>query len=212
MKKKTVLLFLSIFLVFAFSTILQAKENSSSDEEVPAGLDFKTRKNVRRLIEFNPFGGSYVGSYLNSSYVFGGRLAFRVTERFAIGGEFNYSNLRYDLNSNFAQSGVRTRNEYIADIFGMYNIPVLERPFKKIQEVDLFTTIGLGDLNINKKNRIVGVVGGGIRLFTSVPWFALKVDVNTYIYSLPRLNNSKIASDWTSTLGPSFLFVPRQPK
>ncbi len=211
MNKKTVLFFLSLFLLFAIGTTLKAEEkkSSSSSEEVPAGLDFTRRKNVPRLVEFTPYGGDYLGSYLNNSFVVGGSLAFRVTDRFQIGAEFNWSRIQYDLSSNFAQQGINTRNEYIGDIFMTYNIAAIERPFKKIQEIDFFTTLGIGDLNINSKNRIVGVVGGGIRIFTGVPWFALRFDTKSYIYSFPRFNNSKIAGDSTTTLGFSFLFLPR---
>lgn len=208
MKKKTFLFILALFLLAPFSTFLNAEEKhpESSSEIIPSALDFKTRKNAPRLIEFTPFGGTYRGSYLNYSFVTGGRLAFRVSDRFQVGVLFNYSRIQYDPQSNFAESGIRTRNEYISNAFMTYNIAALERPFKKIKEIDLFATVGIGDLNINNKNRVAGLIGVGMKSFTSIPWLAIRFEVNSYLYSFPRFNHSKFAGDFTSTVGPSFLF------
>jgi len=179
---------------------------------MPAGLDFKTRRAQRRLIEFQPFFGEYLGNILNNSFVGGARLGFRITEAITLGAEFNYSRDQFDPNSSFGRS-VRTRNEYITDVFFSYAVPLLQRSSRKtVQELDLFATAGIGDLHINGKDRVVGLLGGGMKLFFKPGWIALRVDVNTYLYSLPRLNDSKFADDWTFTAGPSFLFLPRKHK
>lgn len=189
-----------------------APASLEKNAEIPPGLDFKTRRAQRRLIEFEPFGGEYLGNYLNNSFVVGARLAFRITEAISIGAEFNYSNAQFDPTGSFGRS-VTTRKEFITDAFFVYAIPILQRAGKKgIQEADLFTTVGIGDIHINGKDRVVGVLGGGLKLFFKPSWLALRFDINTYMYSLPRLNDSKFADDWSFTLGPSFLFVPKKPK
>jgi hypothetical protein len=178
---------------------------------MPAGLDFKTRKAQRRLIEFEPFVGEYLGNILNNSFVTGARLGVRITEAITIGAEFNYSRVQFDPNSSFGRS-VTTRNEFISDAFFSYAFPVLQRSGKTIQELDLFLTVGIGDIHINGKDRFVGFVGGGTKMFFKPGWLALRVDFNTYMYSLPRQNDSKFADDWSFTVGPSFLFLPKKPK
>jgi outer membrane beta-barrel protein len=212
--KLSICFFLSlIFLSTSFPIYASSKKPSNVEtkpaQEIPAGLDFKTRHATRRLIEFEPFVGEYLGNILNNSFVVGGRLAFRVTEAISIGADFNYSQAQFDPNSNFGQS-VHTRNEFITDALFMYSFPVLQRTGKAVQEADLFATLGAGDLHINGKDRFVGVVGGGLKIFFKQPWLALRFDVTTYLYSLPRLTDSKFADDWSFTVGPSFLFVPKK--
>jgi hypothetical protein len=206
-----------IFFSFPFPPLL-AKESKTETKPalcasdcIPAGLDFKTRKAQRRLVEFEPFIGEYLGNILNNSFVVGGRLDFRITEAISIGTEFNYSRAEFDPNSNFGRS-VTTRNEYITDVFFAYAIPLIQRSGKRIQELDLFTTVGIGDLHINGKDCFVGLLGGGLKVFFKPSWLALRFDVNTYLYSLPRLTDSKFADDWSFTVGPSFLFVPKKHK
>jgi len=121
---------------------------------MPEGLDFKTRQAQRRLIEFEPFFGEYLGNIPSNSFVTGGRLAFRFAQAMSIGMEVNYSRLQFDPTSLLGRS-VTTRNEIFSDVFFTYAFPVLQRSGKTIQEADLYTTLGLGDMHINGKNRIM---------------------------------------------------------
>ncbi|MBL7685714.1 MAG: hypothetical protein JNK65_06745 [Deltaproteobacteria bacterium] len=204
MIKKTTLVFSLLFLFFTTSKI------SSAQESIPAELDFKTRHATRRLIEFEPFIGEYLGNYLNNSLMGGARLGFRVTEAISLGVEFNYNRIQFDPTSNLGRS-INSRNQYITDFYFTYAFPVLQRAGKTVQEMDLFTTVGVGHMRINSKDRIVGVIGGGLKIFFNKPrWLALRFDVNTYMYSIPRLTDSKFADDWTFSIGPSFLFLPKK--
>ncbi len=194
----------------SFASAFSGEKTSSCSLEAPCGLDFKTRQSKRRLLELEPFFGEYLGNHLHNSWVGGLRLGFRITEAITIGTEFNYSQAQYDPNSNFGRS-VKTRNEFINDVYFSYAFPLLQRSGKTIQELDLYTSLGIGNLRINDKNRVVGLVGGGLKMFFK-PWLALRFDVNTYMYSLPRATDSKFADDWTFSLGPSFLFLPQKHK
>ena len=178
---------------------------------IPAGLDFKTRKAQRRLIEFEPFIGEYLGNVLSNSWVTGARVAYRFAEAMSLGVEFNYSRIQFDPTSNFGRS-VTTRNQYFTDVYFTYAFPVLQRSGKTIEEADLYTTVGIGNMHINGKNRIMGLLGGGFKIFFKQKWLALRFDVNTYMYSIPRSTGSKFADDWSFSMGPSFLFLPKKPK
>ncbi|MFO1520436.1 MAG: hypothetical protein U1F57_12370 [bacterium] len=185
-----------------------APASLEKNAEIPPGLDFKTRRAQRRLIEFEPFGGEYLGNYLNNSFVVGARLAFRITEAISIGAEFNYSNAQFRSHRQSADPSPLGKSSS--------RMPSsMRHPSSKAKghsRSDLFTTVGIGDIHINGKDRVVGVLGGGLKLFFKPSWLALRFDINTYMYSLPRLNDSKFADDWSFTLGPSFLFVPKKPK
>ncbi len=209
--KKILILFVLIPSIFLSSIVLSSEE-VKNNLEIPPGLDFKTRKATRRLIEFEPFGGEYLGNLTEYSFIVGGRLGFRVTEAITVGAEFNYSRINYDPTSDFGRS-VTAHNEYIVDAYMNYAFPILQRAGKTIQEADLFVTLGIGDVHINAKNRLAGLIGGGIKVFFSNPeWLALRFDVNTYLYSIPTLNSSQFGDDWTFSVGPSFLFMPKKPK
>ncbi|MBF0493289.1 MAG: hypothetical protein HQM15_11005 [Deltaproteobacteria bacterium] len=198
MKSKKILIFFLFF--FFFNTALKAEEKN-----IPSQLDFNTRDNKIRFLEIEPFVGEYLGNYLNNSYVLGARLGFRLTGAITVGAEFNYSSMQFDDDSQFGKS-VTDRKEMITQGYFTYAFPILQRTGKAIQEADLTTTVGAGLIHLNGKNRFEGCVGGGLKIYTSKPWLALRFDVMTYMYSIPRLNDSRFADDWTFSAGPSFLF------
>ncbi len=174
------------------------------DSTIPDGLNFTTRENKIKRLEIEPFVGEYLGNYLNNSYVLGMRVGYRLNGPITLGLEFNYSRMQFDDNSQFGLS-VTNRNEYIGQATFTYAFPVLQRVGKGITEADLTTTVGVGAVHLNEKTRFAGSIGGGLKIYTSIPWFAFRFDVMTYMYSLPRLNDSKFADDWIFSAGPTFL-------
>jgi len=206
MKLKWIFVFFSLFLI-GYSSVVFSEEQLP--ETIPAGLDFKTRKAIPRKLELEPYVGEYLGNQLNNSFALGGRIAYRLNHSFSLGLDLLYSRLQYDPLSSFGQS-VQSRNQVLSLFTGMFAIPVLQRTGKTISEVDLFTTFGLGDNYINKKHRFTGMLGGGMKIYTKIPWLALRFDVSTYMYSLPRLTDSKFADDWVFSVGPSFLIFPKK--
>ena len=68
-------------------------------------------------------------------------------------------------------------------------------------------------MHINGKNRVMGLIGGGFKIFFKKKWLALRFDVNTYMYSASPHFRFKIRRRLVPfTLGPSFLFLPKKPK
>jgi hypothetical protein len=198
------------------STPAQSAESKGAEicpqsDCIPAGLQFKTRKAQARWIEFEPYFGEYLGNTLHNSYVAGGRFALRVAQAMSVGAEFNYSHIYFDPAGNFGRS-VTTRNQYYTDAFFTYAFPVLQRAGKTVEEADLYTTLGIGDMHINGKDRIMGLIGGGFKIYFKQKWLALRFDVNTYMYSIPKSTGSAFVDDWNFTLGPSLLFIPKKPK
>lgn len=217
MGKKVLYFILLSSFIFSSASAFAAKSSESKPaesqpaDEIPPGLDFKTRKAQRRLLEVNPFGGNYLGNRLENAYIGGMRLNFRVTDRFSVGTEFAYSHIEYDPTSDFGQI-VTTRNQFITDVFGTFSMPFLQRRGKIIEEGDFYLTLGLGNMRINGDNRIMGVVGTGTQIFFRKKWLSLKLDTRTYMYSIPRKSGSKYEDDWSFTFGPAFLFLPRPHK
>lgn len=188
--------------MFLFPTSLRATEKPVS---VSSELDFETRKAKIYRFELEPFGGEYLGNYLSNSWTVGGRFGYRFNDNITVGAEFSYSRIRYDPNSNFGVT-VHTKNEYITDAFISLAFPMLQRTGRVISELDVFTTFGLGNLRINAGNNLVGLIGGGMRMYFKPKWIALKIDINTYMYELPTSSGSSFSDDWTFTVGPAFIF------
>lgn len=198
-------IFLSGLIVSIFSpTPLYAKEKEKP-VSVSSELDFETRKAKFYRFELEPFGGEYLGNYLNNSWLVGARFGYRFNDNISFGAEFSYSRIQYDASSSFGAIA-HNRNEYITDAFISLAFPMLQRTGRVISELDVFTTFGVGDLHINGGDNFVGLIGGGMRMYFKPKWIALKIDVNTYMYELPTRSGSSFSDDWTFTVGPSFLF------
>ena len=213
--KVSLIFFLFSFLSFllpyssSFAASESKEQKEACDHEVDCGLTFKDRNAGPRWLEVEPFFGEYLGNHLNNSFMTGAQVGVRVTNPLTVGAEFNYARVSYDAGSDFALSGVKTRNQYMAFGFATYSFPLLQRTGKTIQELDLFVTLGLGYMNINTQSEVMGVIGGGLRTYFK-PWLALRFDVNTYMYNMPTYKGGTFADDWTFTAGPAFYFLPKK--
>ncbi len=197
---------------FISSASAQAESQPSAcTQEVPCGLDFKKRGAQPRWLELQPFGGEYLGNRFNNSWAAGGRFGIRVTGALTVGAEFIYSQMNYDHTSAFGAM-VKSRNIFITDAYALYSFPILQRAGKNLQEMDLFTTLGLGNIRVNDTNNLVGLVGGGLRMFFKPQWLGLRIDVNTYMYGLKTASGTKFTDDWIFTAGPDFFFFPKKLK
>ncbi len=202
------------FLTFNSSQVFSASESqasSSCTEQMPCGLGFNTRFAKSRWLELQPYVGEYLGNRSNNSWAAGGRFGIRVTDGLTVGAEFTYSYLEYSPTSSFGMT-VTDRNVLISNVYASYAFPILQRAGKNLQEMDLFTTLGIGNIRINSQNNLNGLVGGGLRMYFKPGWFAIRFDVNTYMYSLKTASGSKFNDDWIFTAGPDFFLFPKKLK
>jgi hypothetical protein len=75
---------------------------------------------------------------------------------------------------------------------------------------DLFATIGGGSIQINDIWKYLIVVGGGIRVYTPIPWLAIRFDINSYMHPTPGPGGSGFNADMVMNLGMSFMIPPRK--
>lgn len=200
-----------LMLSFPSQGFSQAESQASCSSEIPCGLNFKKRGARPHWLEIEPFGGEYLGNRLENSWVVGARFGIRLTDAITVGGEFNYSQIEYDRTSAFGAT-VKTRNLFLTDAYFLYSFPILQRAGKTLQEMDLFTSVGLGNLRVNGTNNLTGLVGGGLRMFFKPGWFGIRVDVNTYMYGLDTPSGTKFTDDWVFTAGPDFFLFPKKMK
>lgn len=203
----------SSFIVPVFASAETQPESQASlcSQEIPCGLNFKKRGARPRWLEVQPFVGEYLGDSFNNSWAAGGRVGVRVTDAITVGAEVVYSKMSYDNTSAYGAT-VQNRNIFITDAYGIYSFPILQRAGKSLQEMDLFTTLGLGNIRVNNTNNLVGLVGGGLRMYFKPNWLGLRIDVNTYMYGLNTPTGTKFVDDWVFTAGPDFFFFPKKLK
>ncbi len=201
-----------VFCFFSFQVLVSSESQAAScSDQIPCGLEFDKRMAKKRWLELEPFGGEYLGNRFDNSWVAGGRFGIRVTDAITVGAEFNYSHLEYDRNSGFGVT-VRNRDVFITDAYFLYAFPILQRAGKSLQEMDLFTTVGIGNIRVNSKNNLTGLLGGGLRMYFKPGWWAIRFDVNTYMYSLATAAGNKFNDDWVFTVGPDFFLFPKKVK
>lgn len=208
-----ILVFVSFINLLILPSLQAASETQSSacSEQIPCGLDFKTRFAKSRWLEIEPYIGEYLGNRFNNSWAAGGRFGIRVTDALTVGADLTYSYLQYSPTSAFGVT-VKDRNVLITDAYATYSFLLLQRAGKSLQELDLFTTLGIGNIRVNSKNNLNGLVGGGLRMYFKPGWLALRFDVNTYMYVLSTASGKKFNDDWVFTAGPSFFLFPKKTK
>lgn len=208
-----------LFCCFVFFLVfpVYAQEEASAEDEVPEEsdstipeiLDVHERDAEMFRIEFSPYFGGFIGDTLQSSYMAGAILDFRLTPKLSLGVDFFWSPITFDSSGSFG-STVTNRNLYAIQGMFTINIPAAFLSKKKVVETDFFTTIGGGIMRVNNSTRGDGFVGGGMKIYTSIaPWFAMRVEARNYFSTLNTPTGSDFTTDWTIVAGPTFMIPPR---
>jgi len=90
-----------------------------------------------------------------------------------------------------------------------YNMPALlgateENP--QGSQAHLYTSVGVGYLQIGNEEEIYGLFGGGMVWISKLKWLGVRVDVKGLFYMLDNTNGSAFNSDFALSVGPSFVF------
>ena len=185
--------------LFLFPTLLHA------EEEIPAPLDFDRRDSESYRLEITPYGGDYLGDKLTHSFVAGGNLQFNLIPELAVTTDLGWSRASADRTSLLG-AGLTDRNLYLISGGLVATKPAAYRSGKKTVEADFYTTLGGGIARFNGDNRGMGYFGGGMKTrFRKVPWFAVRVEVRNYLFSIPNPGGSDFEYDLTLDAGATFM-------
>lgn len=163
------------------------------------------RYSKRFQSELGIYGGDYLGDEWLNTWDAGAHYYLHLNNTFAVGTNYTYSRIRADSGSSFGTS-LRTKDMHIIDAEVMISNDCAFRAGKSIIECDLFMTLGGGAIWINREWKPMGVIGGGIKIFFTPPWVALRFDVNTPIHPTPKPGGDSINADVMFNLGVSFFF------
>lgn len=201
--KKMVSIF-ALFLAVLWTLPLYAEK-----DELHKAVDRRYRFNKHLQSEFGFRGGAYLGNQTQTSWTVGGFYFLHLNNTFALGAAYNYTPIEVDSASTFGQS-LQDKNMHLMNAEMMISNDAAFRAGKSVIECDLYLTLGVGALWINRQYEPLGVVGGGMKIYTGWPWLAARVDINTYIHPTPVPNGTKYDADVATVLGLSFMFPERK--
>lgn len=197
---------LSLILLALFSYIGSAHASEKTD--IPDALDFDRRAADVYRFEIAPYGGDYFGDKLGHTYTVGGDLQVNITKAIGLAVDFGYSRVSVDSTSAVG-SLFTNKNEYLLDGALVWNMPAAFRAGRGVMEMDFYTTVGGGVIQLNGDNRIAGFVGGGVKIRPRISWFGIRVEIRNYFTSINNPAGSDFEDDLTLRIGPVFFLPPR---
>jgi len=205
--KLAVLIIVAIFLFMP--TSLSAEEKPENDDA--SAVESSTKKwgirpDKRFLSEFTLLGGNYLGDEWQNTWDIGGYYSLYFNTTFGIGGGYLYSPMRFDGSSTFGLSITKKAVHVVHGELIINNDCSIWAGDTRIQ-CDLYFLLGGGKIQINRMWKPLAVAGGGMHIFTPIPWFAIRIDVLSLMHPTPNPIEDTFNADISTTLGLSF-FVP----
>lgn len=173
-------------------------------------LPSKHRPVKHFLNEFVVTGGNSLGDEWRNTWDIGGTYSLYFNKTFGIAAGYLYSPLVYDANSSFGQS-ITTDATHSAHGELIINNECAFKAGNSLIECDLFMTFGGGAIQINDMWKFLILIGGGIRIYTPLEWFALRFDVTSFMHPTPNPAGNTFNSDIALNMGLSF-FIPTSSK
>lgn len=187
---------------------LSSSCSSGDIHAVPPALDPAYRHKKKGQVEFYAFGGSYLGNTLDQTWTAGGKLFYHLNNTFAIGPSFSYARLLTDKSTRFGRA-METPNAYIADMELMVSNDAAFRSGNSLIKFDFYFTLGVGALSLNNAWEPTGMVGGGVKFYPGISWFALRIDVNNYLHVTEQPGRDNFDADVAFIGGISILLPPK---
>ena len=208
--KKILILFVSV-VIFSAPLLAKAEEAQKTADEnvnihaIPPILDPHFRHRKTGQIELSPYGGSNLGASLSQTWIAGSRLYLHLNNTYAVGANYSFSKIGGAANRSMGGILEDDILHYL-NLETMISNDVAMRVGNSLLEMDLYMTLGVGGIFINTEWQPMGLAGGGVKVYTGIPWLAVRVDVNNYIHPTQHKGSTAIDCDVTFTGGLSFLF------
>lgn len=174
-------------------------QEAGRGDSIPAVLQPEYRHRKVHQAEIVAFGGSYLGRTVDSTFLVGGKAYFHISRMFALGASYGFSSPSV----GFAEPETHLVNAELT-----ISNDVAMRFGDSVVEADLYLTVGAGALRINGQWEAMGVLGGGLKIYTGLSWLAVRIDVNTYMHRRPLPGSAGFDADIALTPGLAFFFPP----
>jgi hypothetical protein len=150
---------------------------------VPPALDPAYRHRGTNQLELGLYGGTYLGAHLKKSWIAGARALFHLSDWLAVGAAYGYSHHAVNLLDGPADP-LHERNAHYVTGEVAFATAVAMRLGRSVIPMDLSTRLGIGARQLNGEWGTLGLIGGGVKFYTGLPWFAVRIDVNNYLHSV----------------------------
>jgi outer membrane beta-barrel protein len=172
---------------------------------IPPILDDDYLHRSRFQFELVPFGGTYLGRSLGSTFIAGGRLWFHIDKAWAVGARYGYTRIG---SGTALRQAALTPDVHLVNAEASLSNPVALRLGRTLVQMDLYLTAGVGAIMLASQWDAYGLVGGGVRFYTGLSWLAVRIDVDSHIHRTRISGTSRIDVDMSLSLGVSFIFPP----
>jgi len=173
----------------------------SRAEEV---LDPARRPLRGNQVSLDVMGGSMHGRALGQTFLVGGRVTYYPIRQLGLAAVYGYSR-----GSGGLDTVDGTNVHFVHGHLELPLISALRMGKHRIAVMDLFGEVGAGGIHIAEHWQAMGVIGGGVRIYPGLNWFAIRIDAITFLHDTRRETGKKFDTDVAFTLGLSFL-VPRR--
>jgi outer membrane beta-barrel protein len=207
-------IFLTALLLAPRPALAQQSDDEVLDDIVDSGLERREMKEDK--IDSEDFElGFYVGAIavedFGSSFVYGGTLAYHITEGLFIEGEYGLTEVGTtsfeDLSGNIEILSDEDRKfKYYSFSLG-YNIFPGEVFIGKNHAFNsaLYLIGGVGNTDFAGEQRFTFNFGVGYRFFAT-DWMAWRIDVRDYVFDIDVLGEDKTTHNFEARTGLTFFF------
>lgn len=214
MESRVQRIFLSLLLAAPLPGLCQQSDDEVLDSIVDSGLDRREVKEDK--IDSEDFElGFYVGAIhvedFGSSFVYGGTLAYHITEGFFLEGAYGRTKVGKtsfeDLSGNIEIISDKDREFTYYNFSVGYNIFPSEVFIGKNHAFNsaLYLIGGVGNTDFAGEQRFTFNFGLGYRFFAT-DWLAWRIDIRDYIFDIDVLGEDKTTHNLEARTGLTFFF------
>jgi hypothetical protein len=172
----------------------------------PAVFDPARRRLRGNQVALDVEGGSITGRAIGQSFIVASQVTYYPLARLGIGAAYGFSR---------GIGGLDTvRGRFVHLVHGRFELPMvagLRMGKGDALEMDLFGELGAGAIHIAGDWRVLGVIGGGVRIYPRIPWLSIRVDALTYLHNTARRDAAAaFDTDIAFTVGVAFLLPQRR--
>ena len=160
--------------------------------------------------EIGLFTGSYATQNFGSSWVYGARIGYHITEDFFVEGVYGQTNVSDELFRQILPGGVFPKETEKLSYYNLsigYNLLPGEifLGARRARPSQFYLVAGVGSTKFADQRRPTFNVGFGYRVYLA-DWAALQLDLRDHVFSLDLLGKRQNTQNVELTAGLSFFF------
>jgi len=204
------------------ATLLAAAGNVAIAQSTPAGnpdqvvvpqvdrRDIEKPKFPSNDFEIGLYTGTYATQNFGSSWVYGARIGYHITEDFFVQGVYGQTKVSDELFRQILPGGIFVSE---AEKLAYYNLSIGYNLFpgeifvggRRARPSQFYLVAGVGSTKFDKQTKPTFNFGFGYRVYLA-DWVALQLDLRDHIFSLDLLGKRQSTQNVELTGGLSFYF------